>query len=397
MKILIIEDSEIYRKLLERYLKKYLVFVECESITTFSDLKEINKDFDLYLIDFILPDAQGEQIKYLLERKKEIIVLTQYEDEFLKNPFRKDIIDYIIKDDHHTIDYLVKVIKNLHKNKSKHVLVVDDSSMMRKLQKKILSKIKLNVDEASNGVEALEKINKIHYDLILTDLHMPKMDGVELIKNIRMKYSLNELPIMLVSSNQDEKEMIKGLKLGANDYIKKPFSNEELKVRINNILELYEGFRKVIKDSQKDKLTGVLNRNYLETYFESVFNSFDVKSIAMIDIDFFKKINDTYGHQNGDKVLKHFAKILTSNLRKNDIVIRYGGEEFLIFMPNTTKQEAMLVLHKIKNSLKPYKNLKFTFSAGIADEGETLAEMIKLADERLYKAKKEGRNRIVSK
>jgi diguanylate cyclase (GGDEF)-like protein len=397
MKILVIEDSEVYRKLLERYLKKNLVFVECKSVGTFSELKQIKNDFDLYLVDFILPDAQGEQIKYLLERKKEIIVLTQYEDDFLKQSYRKDIIDYVIKDDFYTIDYLIKFIKSLNKNSKRNVLVVDDSLMMRKLQKKLLSKIKLNVTEASNGCEALERIKNESFDLIITDLHMPKMDGAELIKNIRMKYSLNELPIMLVSSNQDEKEMIKCLKLGANDYIKKPFSIEELKVRVNNILELYDGFRKAVKNSQIDKLTGVFNRNYLESDFENIFNSFDNKSIAMLDIDYFKRINDTYGHQKGDEVLKHFAKKIISSIRKSDIVIRYGGEEFLIFMPNTAKHEAYIALQKIKNSLTPCGDIKFTFSAGIADEGETLAEMIKIADERLYKAKKEGRNRIIFK
>ena len=397
MRILIVEDSEIYRKLLERYLNKYLVFIECKSIATYDELKNVDEEFDLYLVDFILPDAQGEQIEYLIKQKKDIIVLTQYEDEFLKKTFRKDIIDYVIKDDYHTIDYLVKFIKNLHKNKSRNVLVVDDSSMMRKLQKKLLSKIKLNVDEAVNGIEALEKIKNTQYDLIITDLNMPKMDGAELIKNIREKYTLNELPIMLVSSNQEEKEMIKCLKLGANDYIKKPFSNEELKVRINNILELYDNFKNIVKSSQIDSLTGVFNRNYLENRLENIFNSYKTKSIAMLDIDFFKKINDTYGHIAGDKVLKHFAKLITSIVRKSDIVIRYGGEEFLIFMPNTQKKEAVIVLEKIKNVLSPCENIKYTFSAGIADEGETLAEMIKLADERLYKAKKAGRDRVISK
>ncbi|WP_457560715.1 GGDEF domain-containing protein [Caminibacter sp.] len=115
----------------------------------------------------------------------------------------------------------------------------------------------------------------------------------------------------------------------------------------------------------------------------------------MLEIDFFKKLNDTYGHKFGDEILKYFASVIKENVRKSDIVVRYGGEEFLIFMPNTSKKEAFIALLKIVKAIEPYKNVKITFSAGVADECETLAEMIKIADNRLYKAKEEGRHRIV--
>jgi diguanylate cyclase (GGDEF)-like protein len=396
MKILIIEDSEVYNKLLCSNIENNLLFAECKGISSFEELKKIKEDFDLYIVDFILQDAQGEQIKYLLERKKNIIVLTQYEEEFLKHDYAKKVIDYIIKDDYHTVNYLIKLLKNLHKNKNRKVLIVDDSMTVRIVQKQILCKIMLNIDEANNGKEAIEKINENKYDLIVTDIDMPIMNGEKLIKKIREKYSIDELPILVVSGNNDN-SLIKCLKLGANDFIKKPFSGEELKVRVNNIFELYEHIKKILKSSQLDKLTGVYNRNFLENNFEEIFNLYEHKSIAMLDIDHFKKINDTYGHQIGDEILKYFASIIKNNIRKTDMVIRYGGEEFIVFLPDSYKEEALIVLHKIKKLLKPCKDINFTFSAGVADEGETLAEMIKLADERLYRAKKEGRNRIVSK
>ena len=396
MKILIIEDSEVYNKLLCSNIENNLLFAECKGISSFEELKKIKEDFDLYIVDFILQDAQGEQIEYLLERKKNIIVLTQYEEEFLKHDYAKKVIDYIIKDDYHTVNYLIKLLKNLHKNKNRKVLIVDDSMTVRIVQKQILCKIMLNIDEANNGKEAIEKIKENKYDLIVTDIDMPIMNGEKLIKKIREKYSIDELPILVVSGNNDN-SLIKCLKLGANDFIKKPFSGEELKVRVNNIFELYEHIKKILKSSQLDKLTGVYNRNFLENNFEEIFNLYEHKSIAMLDIDHFKKINDTYGHQIGDEILKYFASIIKNNIRKTDMVIRYGGEEFIVFLPDSYKEEALIVLHKIKKLLKPCKDINFTFSAGVADEGETLAEMIKLADERLYRAKKEGRNRIVSK
>jgi diguanylate cyclase (GGDEF)-like protein len=295
-----------------------------------------------------------------------------------------------------TINYLIKLLKNLRKNKNRNVLIVDDSIVVRKVQKQILSKVMLNIDEAKNGKEAIEKINKNKYDLIITDINMPIMNGEELIKRIREKYSIDELPILVVSGN-NENSLIKCLKLGANDFIKKPFSAEELKVRVNNIFELYEHIKRILKSSRLDKLTAVYNRNFLENNFEEIFNSNEYKSIAMLDIDRFKQINDTYGHQVGDEILRYFASTIKDNIRKSDLVIRYGGEEFIVFLPESYKEEALIVLHKIKKALRPYKDINFTFSAGIADEGKTLAEMIKLADERLYKAKKEGRNRIISK
>ena len=233
------------------------------------------------------------------------------------------------------------------------------------------------------------------FDTIITKLNLPVLNGEDLIKKVREKNDINDLPIIVISENKDEKHLIKCLKIGANDYIKKPFTMEELKIRVNNIFDIYDSFRTILESSQIDKLTQVYNRNYLETSFENLFNSFNCKCISMVDIDHFKQINDTYGHQIGDEILRNFAEIIRKNIRKSDKIIRYGGEEFLMFMPSTTKQEAMVILHNIKNSIKPCKNIKYTFSAGIADEGETLAEMIRIADERLYKAKKTGRNKII--
>lgn len=395
MKILILEHSLIYKKLLKQYLEKHLLFAECKCVDTFAELKELKEDFDLYLVDTVLPDAQGEQIEYLVKKKKDVIVLTQCEDNFLQQPYIEYIIDYIIKDDYHTIDYLVKFVKSLYKNRKRNVLIINDNKKDRTFQKKILKKIKLNITEASSVEEAVSKMENKKFDTIITKLNLPALNGEDLIKKVREKNDINDLPIIVISENKDEKHLIKCLKIGANDYIKKPFTREELKIRVNNIFDIYDNFRSILESSQIDKLTQVYNRNYLETSFENLFNSFKTKCIVMLDIDHFKQINDTYGHLIGDEILKHFAEILKKNVRKSDKIIRYGGEEFLLFMPSTSKQEAIIILNKIKNSLKAYKDINYTFSAGVADEGETLAEMIRIADERLYAAKKSGRNKIV--
>jgi len=391
--ILIIEDNKTYQKAIKYYLEKNLLFVNCKIISSFSELKNQQKNYDLYICDYNLEDApNGEHIKQLISQKKDVIVLTKYENvsDFIRN----NVLEFILKEDHSMLDYLVKFIKRIIKNKNIYVLVVDDSLLIRKHITNILSKLKFNIIEAHDGEYAIKLLQKNQIDIVITDLLMPNLNGNDLIKHIRKKYTMSELPIIVISSQDEKKEFIKSLKLGANDFLKKPFLKDELVLRIHNILDLYDSYKKVNKKLQIDSLTNVYNRYYLEHHLEKVFNLYENKTIAMLDIDFFKKINDTYGHQYGDKILEHFAKTIKSVVRKSDIVIRYGGEEFLIFFPNTTKKEALIILLKIKRRLQEC-DYNYTFSAGISDEGSSLPEMIKIADERLYKAKKEGRDRII--
>ena len=396
MRILIADNDFIYLKLLKNYLEKYLVNIKCELVSSFKELKEKNlSDYDLFIINNSLRDVENnEHLEYILKYSDNVIVITKLEDDFLKSSLKTKVIDYIIKEDTHSIEYLVKLIKRLGKNKDLNVLIVEDSKIIRKHEKEILKKIKLNVFEAENGEKALEILKEKNIDLLITDLVMPGMDGEELIAKVRENYSMNSLPIIVISENEDTNKFLKTLKLGANDYLKKPFLKEELMIRVNNLLDVYDNMRKIENQLKKDPLTGAYNRFYLEHILENAFNVYETKSIAMLDIDFFKKINDTYGHQIGDEILKHFVNTIKNSVRKSDVLVRYGGEEFLIFMPNTSKKEAAIVIYKIKKALKPYKDIKYTFSAGIADEGESLAEMIKIADERLYKSKEDGRDKI---
>ena len=396
MRILIIEDNSIYAKLLKKSIDKYLVFAECDTIHSFKELLNTPQTYDLYLCDYFLPDAlNAEHIHYLLKKTKNIIVLTS--SQFQDFTIKKDVIDFIEKEDHHTIEYLINFIKRLHKNKSLNVLVVDDSIRMLEYKKNLLEKVFFNVFLATNGYEALKMLDKYEINMVISDLDMPVMDGCELLLNIRDKHSMSELPVIVISEYDNTEKFLKALKYGANDYIKKPFLKEEFILRVNNLFEIYENVMNIKRQAQIDPLTSAYNRLFLENYLDNIFNLYEVKSVVMLDIDYFKKINDTYGHQIGDAILKHFVKTIKQNIRKTDYVVRYGGEEFLIYMPNTSKEEALLVVEKIKRNLKPFNDIKYTFSAGIADEGETLSMMIKLADERLYKAKKEGRNKIVIK
>ncbi len=400
LKILLIEDNKTYQKAIEKFISKEVLFVKFTIIDTFEALKKTEIDkYDIAICDYILPDTKkDEHIEYLLNNKINTIVLTKYHDDLIREKYIDSVLDYIYKDDVNTFRYLTQLVKRYNKNKNKNVLVVDDSKIIRNKISQYLRLFNLEVLEAENGKDAKAILDLAdNVSLIITDIIMPVMNGFDLIKSIRKEKSFEELPILGISGLNDNSETIKILKYGANDLIKKPVLKEELLIRVGNLLNLYDFINQYKQKSEIDPLTKAYNRNILESKIDSLFHIYDKKTIAMLDIDYFKKINDTYGHQVGDEVLKYFAKHIKENIRKNDFLVRYGGEEFLVFMPNTSKEEAYIVLYKIKNTLQKIKNIKFTFSAGIADEGDTLAEMIKIADERLYKAKKEGRNKIVFK
>jgi len=391
VEILILEDNVSYAKFLKKYLTKNILFANFTTITTFNELKD-HLDKDLYIVDYNLPDANGEQIDFLLENKKDVILISGTDDDEIRKKYGDKIIDYIVKEDISTLEYLVRLLRRLQKNKNINILLVEDSSTMRNLEKYLLKRLNLNVITANNGDEALKIYNekKDDIDLIVTDIHMPGKDGIEIVKEIRHEKSLEELPILVISSDNTS---AKALKKGANDFIRKPFEKEEFIVRVNNLLETYDYIKKYKKETMIDPLTGAYNRMFLQTKLDNMFKIYDTKSIAMLDIDHFKKINDTFGHQKGDEILKIFVKVIKSTIRSSDVLVRYGGEEFLVFMPNTNKKEAFIVIAKIRAAV--HKNYDFTFSAGIADEGKTLAESISLADERLYQAKRNGRDRIV--
>lgn len=396
MKILIIGDNLSFANLLKSMIEKNVIGANCEIATSTEEIKNIDlKKYDLIICNFISYDSSNESyIQEILKHNEKVIVIAQSE-EFISSNIKNRVIDFIINQEFLVFNYLVNLIKNLQRNKNINVLIVDDDKVILKIEESILKKINLNVLKASNGEEALKYIKNNNIELVLTDLNMPKVDGEELLIKIRKLKTMDELPVIVISSNKEHSKISKLLKLGANDYLIKPFFKEELVVRVNNLLNITNNIKSVKKQIFIDPLTQVYNRLFLEKKLESIFNLYEHKAIAMLDIDFFKKINDTYGHQVGDEILKHFANTIKNSIRKSDYLVRYGGEEFLLFLPNIVKGEAKLILYKIKKNLKPYKGINFTFSAGIASEGDKLAEMIKIADEKLYQAKREGRNKIV--
>ena len=410
-RILIVEDNKTLAKLIAKKIKSELKF-EVDIAYRLSEAKLFLKKYTYFitLLDLNLPDApDGEVVDYVLKEKNRVIVLSANIDkEFRKKILQKNIVDYVNKSGVNDINYIIHMLKRLQKNKNHKILVVDDAMMFRKNMKEILENLFFKVYTVAHGEEAL-KMLEVHPDvsLVIADYNMPVMDGLELTHEIRKIYNKNDINIVALSSNEDEEINALFLKHGADDYIKKPFSKEEFSCRINNSIEALENIHIITNHANRDYLTGLYNRRYffndMEPYFEKALKDNENFVVAMIDIDDFKKVNDTYGHEVGDRVIVNLSEILISNTDQHDMVARFGGEEFCIVIKNTTTDKAVEALNRIRQAVEEFsmfceneETLKFTISIGVAvDHENTLNDTINQADMMLYDAKQNGKNQVI--
>ncbi|RLB08991.1 MAG: diguanylate cyclase response regulator [Deltaproteobacteria bacterium] len=300
------------------------------------------------------------------------------------------------------------------------ILIVDDDPVSRLLLEKILKKEGFKVCSAEDGVQALDIFKRQYIPIVLTDWMMPKMNGLELCRALRSIDSPGYIFIIIITAKDSKEDIVHGLEAGADDYVSKPFHHAELLARIRTgirILELEKSLRKANKEIRRlsitDPLTGCFNRGYLMDFLpKEIKRSIRYNhplSIIMCDIDHFKNVNDTYGHQAGDIALKSFVKILNSSVREgSDWLARYGGEEFLMVLPETDLEGAIDTAERLrkrvaKNRIEIGEDKKITITAsfGVATFNPvdtkkeiTSDSLINMADNMLYKAKSEGRNRV---
>lgn len=410
-RILVVEDNKTLAKLIAKKLSTELDF-EVDVAYSMSEAKLFFKRYKYFLalLDLNLPDApDGEIVDYALKLGNRVIVLSgNIDKDFRRAILKKNIIDYVNKGGVNDVNYIIQTIKRLEKNNNHTVLVIDDSMVFRKHMQGMLENMFCNVIAVAHGEEAIGIMNtNQNISLILTDYHMPVMNGLELTMEIRKTYTKTDLTIIVVSNDNDEETTALFLKNGANDYIKKPFSKEEFSCRINNSIEALENIHAITNHANRDFLTGLYNRRYffanVSKYFEDALANSEPFAIAMIDIDHFKKINDTYGHDTGDKAINSLANILRANTSQNDIVSRFGGEEFCVALKNVSSDKALEIFEKLREKVQNSvltstrgEEIRFTISLGVAINYEdTLEESINQADMLLYEAKQNGRNRVV--
>ena len=302
--------------------------------------------------------------------------------------------------------------------KNKNLLVVDDTEINIDILLELLSD-KYEITVALDGPSALEIVAEEDIDLILLDIMMPNMDGYEVCQILKSNEKTKDIPVIFITAKIDENSIEKAYDVGGIDYVTKPFKPKELLARIKTQLtmqELIQNLEATHKELQLlasiDPMTKLYNRRYFTTTAEYILDlaKRDNKelSILMIDIDKFKNINDTYGHPIGDKVIIELANKLLKHQRKSDVICRFGGEEFIILLPNTSIDGAKIVSEKIRGDIENINivlnqelEIKFTVSIGISlvdiNNESNLEATIKRADEALYNAKKNGRNRVCYK
>ena len=323
---------------------------------------------------------------------------------------------------------LIKFTKTLK------VLYVEDNIQARDSLEGLLRNYFSDITLAGDGLDGLQKFRNSPFDLIITDIKMPKMNGIEMIKNIR---DIDEdTPIIVSTAHQDQEFLISCIELGTNDYLLKPINHKQLTRAIKCVCgKLYyirenkkykESLEILVEERtqelqvtqeqltllvNKDYLTNLYNRRYFNDISQTLLNlaqrNRDGLSLLMIDIDRFKTVNDTYGHLVGDSVLKELAAVLLETTRGSDVVIRFGGEEFVIILSQTHLNSAVKIAQKIKSAIKnleiPIQNhtdkiLKITVSIGVTEcyceDDKKIDTIVHRADEAMYDAKRNGRDQI---
>jgi diguanylate cyclase (GGDEF)-like protein len=357
------------------------------------------------VVDFNLPDApNGEAIDFAIESFLPTIVVTGRLDESTRTTIlNKNVVDYIPIENAQVYEYLTRLLNRLDKNKKVGVLVVDDSRVSRHSMTALLRRHNFITFEAANAEQGVEYLrSNVNIKLAIIDENMPGMSGIQMISELRKTYSQEDLGIIGISSDTTSGLSARFIKSGATDYLHKPYCHEEFFCRIMQNVERLENIETIRRVANSDYLTGLPNRRY---FFTRVAASLKItpksQSLAIIDIDHFKKVNDTYGHDCGDYTLKELAKLVAEYFAGHTAA-RFGGEEFCVYFSNTAPDQVMKIMDDFRKAIA-HKTLTFekqsvscTVSVGLTHKSKGgINAMIRLADEHLYTAKNGGRNQVV--
>lgn len=300
------------------------------------------------------------------------------------------------------------------------ILLVEDNPFQAELTKKYLINNGYEVILAGDGKSAIKIAKTEPIDLIILDVILPDINGYEIARWLRISDETKGLPIIMLSEKKKVEDKVSGLEAGADDYLPKPYNEIELNATIYACLrtkalqdelrkknkQLEEILKKVEVLAITDSLTGLYNRRHFENMLGKEFkkaNRYNIPlTCMMIDLDHFKEINDAYGHHKGDEVIKEVSKKIKDSIRDIDIAARWGGEEFIVLLPMTNKENAYKAAERIANNIKeihfPEIKRQLTVSVGIAEIPnpaiKDVEKLVQMADLALYEAKRKGRNRI---
>lgn len=371
-------------------------------------LAEHRKHYQLAVVDLSLPDAKdGEAVDLVLSFGIATIVLTgSLDSDTHARISAKPIVDYVTKQSPGSIAIVQKSVAHTLRNMKSKVLIVEKNSTFRDYLIKTLLNQRLEVIEAESVVIALAKMEQFSdIAVVVAGYHAQDLDAIDLCMKLRTNLPSSKLAIIGITKAANDFSGVRFFKAGADDIIHKPFLVEEFVSRINARLDYLDSLRIIQEQADRDYLTKLHNRRYLYEIGNTLFSNAKRGNmqimVAMLDIDFFKRINDTHGHDVGDLAIVAVAQTIQHSFRTTDIVARMGGEEFcVVAMNNHSPQETMERLRKTIEALaipiSDTESLHLTVSIGLTiNVLNTLDEMITLSDAGLYKAKQGGRNQVV--
>ena len=284
------------------------------------------------------------------------------------------------------------------------VLMVDDAKMMHAVVRARLAAESIEVMSAFDGPTGIEMAAAIQPDIILLDVEMPSPNGFEVCRALKDNSALSNIPIIFLTGAGSTEEKVRGLNLGAIDYVTKPFDAAELQARVAAGLRMKELLDLLSRKAMIDGLTGLYNRGYLnQRLVEEIAHARRHDrplACVMLDVDHFKLVNDTHGHGFGDLVLKEVAGVIQQVSRREDIACRYGGEEFAVLARDTSVDAAVLFGERLRSGIEAVNchrgaiSMKVTCSLGVAACYPGGEDLIERADLALYRAKQSGRNRV---
>lgn len=407
-KILLIDDNKMLGKLLA---KKIQTTLNCEVDIVFSlaETKALPDDeYFLTFADLCLPDApNGEVVDYVLTKNWPVIVLTASNDKATKDKFMdKDILDYIFKESDTCIDQIIDSIVKLERYAKTKVILALSKLPERNEIKKILTQRKFNVLAAAHGEEAMSYLNdNNNVKLIIADANMPVISGSELLSEVRTRFGDHDLGVIILGDKDDALESSLLIN-GANEYLIKPLNKESFNCRLDRCLNYMANMQFLSIYNNLDPISGVKNSNALLNCVEDYLNEISGKeeefAFAFLDIDNLRNLNEEYGYEVGDKIVKICADEASNEVKGRDIVGRYSPEKICIVLKNVSQERAIKILSRIRVNIKKagilvnLDEVFFTASIGVvfAKSGDQFETLINKASEALSQAKANGKDRV---
>ena len=451
-RILVVDDVPANVKLLEARLSAEYFDVVTASCGTEAFAICERGECDIVLLDVMMPDMDGFEVCRRLKANPvthfvPVVMVTALDspadrvrgleagaDDFLTKPVSDIVLIARVRSltrlKMMTDELRMRAITSLEigiqrperdavadQGKGGRILLVDDRPSSYERLAPLLA-TEHHVDVEPNPADALFHAAEGNYDLLIVSLSLDNFDGLRLCSQARSLERTRHMPILAISDADNNARLLRGLEIGVNDYLLRPVDKNELLARARTQIRkrrytdhLRDNVQNSIEAAITDALTGLYNRRYMESHLATLAEQASARAkplaLMMIDIDYFKSINDGYGHDAGDDVLREFAVRIRKSIRGIDLACRYGGEEFVVVMPETDLGVAGMVAERIRRAIasNPFSvnsgnnRLDVTISIGLATldiKGELIADVLKRADQALYRAKRDGRNRVVS-